>query len=68
MRTFYKQIPKEFYNIAVAINNNLIADTNDSANWKEFKQKLPYVKTKWEITEIINPELGIYQTIFFKEA
>lgn len=28
------------YNVAISTDNYLIADTNDSANWQTFKQKL----------------------------
>lgn len=41
------RIPKGFMNCDVTINNNFIADTNDSENWDTLKFPLP--KGKWSI-------------------
>jgi len=41
------KIPKGFMNCDVTINNNFIADTNDSENWDTLKFPLP--KGKWSI-------------------
>jgi len=41
------RIPKGFMNCSVTIDNNFIADTNDSENWDTLKFPLP--KGKWSI-------------------
>lgn len=41
------EIPEGFMNVGITDDNNLIADTNDSANWDTLKFPLP--KGKWVI-------------------
>jgi len=43
------QIPKNFMNCGISINNNFIADTNDSQNWDTLSFPLPKPKYKWNI-------------------
>lgn len=44
------ELPKGFMNTAVAEDNHLTANTNDSANWKELRVKLP--TGKWVIFSV----------------
>jgi len=46
-------LPQGAMNIAVSIDNHLIADSNDSANWKVFRLPLP--PGKWTIANITGP-------------
>jgi len=50
METITIDLPKGFMNASVTLDNYLIADTNDSANWDTFKVLLP--KGKWKIKYI----------------
>ncbi len=43
-------LPKGFMNTGVTLDNFLIADTNDSANWKTFKTPLP--DGSWSIFKV----------------
>jgi len=43
------ELPKGFMNVGVSLSNYLIADTNDSANWKNVKYSLPKPIFKWHI-------------------
>ena len=48
MKTFIDiELPKNFMNVGITNNNELVADTNDSANWDSLKFPLP--KGKWRI-------------------
>lgn len=51
------EIPKGFMNTAVTTDNFLIADTNDSANWKKFKIKLP--QGWWSIFSVSGQEVTL---------
>lgn len=53
-------IPKGFMNVAVSIDNCLIADTNDSANWDTIKFPLPI--GNWTIHSICNKSVIITNT------
>lgn len=44
------KLPKGFMNVAITTSNNLIADTNDSANWNDLIFPLP--KGQWKIKSI----------------
>ena len=41
------KLPQGFMNIGVTVNNNLVADTNDSTKWDTLSFPLP--KGKWVI-------------------
>lgn len=41
MSTITVKLPEGFMNVAVTIDNHLIADTNDSAKWDTLKFPLP---------------------------
>lgn len=43
------EIPYPF-NVGITTNNKLVGDTNDSADWREFKIELPV--GEWVITEL----------------
>ena len=53
------RIPKGFMNCGVTINNNFIADTNDSANWDTLKFPLP--KGKWSIHSYKDSNIVVLQ-------
>ncbi|MEK6884356.1 MAG: hypothetical protein AABY22_32290 [Nanoarchaeota archaeon] len=40
-------LPKGYMNVGVTLDNHLVADTNNSANWDTLKFPLP--KGKWSI-------------------
>lgn len=48
-RFIYVQIPRNFMNCAITIDNYFIANTNNSSNWDTLKFPLPKPKNKWEI-------------------
>ena len=51
------ELPNNFMNVGVTNNNELIADTNDSANWDTLKFPLP--KGVWRIHSYTsNLEIG----------
>jgi hypothetical protein len=52
MKQITIEIPKGFMNTGVTINNNFIADTNDSSNWDTLKFPLPKPDGKWVIFNI----------------
>jgi hypothetical protein len=48
MKTYLNiELPKNFMNVGVTNNNELVADTNNSAEWDTLKFPLP--KGKWRI-------------------
>ena len=51
MKKIQIELPKGFMNVAVTLNNHLVADTNNSANWDTLKFPLP--KGKWSIYNIV---------------
>ena len=50
MRTIEVKLPKGFMNVGITVNNNFIADTNNSANWDTLKFPLP--RGRWSIKKI----------------
>jgi hypothetical protein len=52
MYTIKIKTPKGMMNHGVTLNNYLIADTNDSANWQTYKKKLP--EGNWSIFKVVN--------------
>jgi len=53
------RIPKGFMNCSVTIDNNFIADTNDSENWDTLKFPLP--KGKWSIHSYKDSNIVVLQ-------
>lgn len=47
MKVIEITLPKGYMNVAVTTDNNLVADTNDSANWDSLKFPLP--EGNWSI-------------------
>ena len=47
MKKIQIELPKGYMNVAVTLDNHLVADTNNSANWDTLKFPLP--KGKWRI-------------------
>ena len=43
------ELPKGYMNVDVSLDNDLIADTNDSANWDTLRFPLPKPTFKWII-------------------
>ena len=43
------ELPKGFMNVGVSLSNDLIANTNDSANWNTLRFPLPKPTHKWQI-------------------
>ena len=43
------ELPKGFMNVGVSLSNDLIANTNDSANWDTLRFPLPKPTHKWII-------------------
>lgn len=48
-KTIKVVIPENWMNCAVTVDNNFIADTNDSNFWDTLKFPLPKPKHKWHI-------------------
>jgi len=48
-KTIKVVIPENWMNCAVTVDNNFIADTNDSSNCDNLKFPLPKPKHKWHI-------------------
>ena len=44
------EIPNGFYNVGISIDNFLIADTNNSANWDTIKFPLP--DNNWKVYRV----------------
>lgn len=68
------EIPENFMNVGVTINNNLVADTNDSGGWDTLKFPLPdgkwsIYKTKGKIVILQKPrELVSDETVVAPES
>jgi len=66
----YKKItvdlPKGFMNVGITIENNLVADTNNSQNWDDLRFPLP--KGKWRIHSYNRTEVTLikYAWWYFK--
>jgi hypothetical protein len=44
------ELPDNYMNAAVTVNNTFVADTNDSSNWQVIKLPLP--EGKWNLYSI----------------
>lgn len=51
------KIPEGMVNVAVTKNNFLIANTNNSRDWKYYKRKLP--KGEWSIYSVENNNVSL---------
>jgi len=56
-------IPKGFMNVGVSVDNNLIADTNDSQNWDTLILPLPKPNGKWSIKSIDGKKVSLIDTV-----
>lgn len=51
------ELPKGFYNVTITVENNLVADTNNSINWDTLKIPLP--SGLWIIKNIIGKTVSL---------
>ena len=58
-RTINIIIPDGFMNCAITLNNEFIADTNNSAEWDFLKFPLPKPKCRWKIKQYKDPNTVI---------
>lgn len=55
MREYIVTLPDEcIFNVGVTLTNYLVADTNNSINFKKVKIELPFTYKKWCIYSIKN--------------
>ncbi len=58
-RTLNIIIPDGFMNCVITLNNEFIADTNNSAEWDFLKFPLPKPKGRWKIKQYKDPNTVI---------